>query len=50
MIIDQRKFFLEEENVKADLSKKPADPSVQKALDEAQLFGAQGSFRNMHID
>lgn len=49
-LADHRKLFLEEENIKADLSKRPDDLNVQKALDEAQLFGAQGSFRHMHID
>lgn len=40
-----RDWFLSEENVKADLSKKPASEKTEKAA-----YGVSGSFRKLTLD
>jgi hypothetical protein len=40
-----REWFLEQENLKSDESKRPG-----KSIDSGELFGFQGSFRRLSLD
>ncbi|XP_075226753.1 alpha-tocopherol transfer protein-like [Lycorma delicatula] len=44
-----KNLFLKEKDIMADLTKKAANGETS-ALEEAELFGIQGSFRSIHID